>query len=127
MKIFWNAGEIWYVDGHIDPEPEFWNILKCNSAESAGTGFQFNYDIFNDKTLAVIIGFRPLFMSVKIYIKHFFILFNQNWSLSNPVVLSDRWNDSSLRKVDFPVSIKCLRIRALRPNSESEEGNCEPV
>jgi hypothetical protein len=23
MKIFWNAGEIWYVDGHIDPEPEF--------------------------------------------------------------------------------------------------------
>ncbi len=30
-------------------EPEFLNILKCNLAESAGAGFQFNcYDIFND-------------------------------------------------------------------------------
>ncbi len=33
-------------------EPEFLNILKCNLAESARTGFQFYcYDIFNDKTL----------------------------------------------------------------------------
>jgi hypothetical protein len=30
----------------IIPEPEFLNILKCNSAESAGTGFQFNFMIF---------------------------------------------------------------------------------
>ncbi len=34
------------------PEPEFLNILKCNSAESARTRFQLNfYDILNDKTL----------------------------------------------------------------------------
>ncbi len=33
-------------------EPEFLNILKCDLAESASTGFQFNcYGIFNDKTL----------------------------------------------------------------------------
>jgi hypothetical protein len=36
-----------------NPEPEFLNILKCDLAESASAGFQFNcYDIFcNDKTL----------------------------------------------------------------------------
>jgi hypothetical protein len=35
-------------------EPEFLNILKCNLAESASAGFQFNcYDIFNDKTLVI--------------------------------------------------------------------------
>jgi hypothetical protein len=33
-------------------EPKFLKIFKCNSAESASAGFQFNfYDIFNDKTL----------------------------------------------------------------------------
>jgi hypothetical protein len=33
-------------------EPEFLKVLKCNSAESASAGFQFNcYDIFNNKTL----------------------------------------------------------------------------
>jgi hypothetical protein len=32
------------------PEPEFLNILKCDLAESAITGFNFYY-IFNDKTL----------------------------------------------------------------------------
>ncbi len=36
----------------MQPEPEFLNILKCISAESARAGFQFNcYDIFNDRTL----------------------------------------------------------------------------
>ncbi len=36
----------------ISSEPEFLNILKCDLAESASTGFQFNcYDTFNDKTL----------------------------------------------------------------------------
>jgi hypothetical protein len=34
------------------PEPEFFKVLKCNSAESASAGFQFNcYGIFNHKTL----------------------------------------------------------------------------
>ncbi len=34
-----------------NPEPEFLNILKCNLAESASAGFQFNwYDLCNDKT-----------------------------------------------------------------------------
>ncbi len=34
----------------LDPEPEFLNILKCNSAESVSAGFQLNFlDIFNDK------------------------------------------------------------------------------
>jgi hypothetical protein len=33
-------------------EPEFLNTLKCNLAESASTGYQFNcYVIFNDKNL----------------------------------------------------------------------------
>jgi hypothetical protein len=27
-------------------EPEFLKILKCNSAESVGTGFQFNFMLF---------------------------------------------------------------------------------
>ncbi len=37
---------------HKTPEPEFLKILKCDLAESASTGFQFDcYDIFNDKTL----------------------------------------------------------------------------
>ncbi len=27
-------------------EAEFLNILKCNSAESASTGFQFNFILF---------------------------------------------------------------------------------
>jgi hypothetical protein len=32
-------------------EPEFLNILKCNSAESASAGFQFNCnDSINEKT-----------------------------------------------------------------------------
>jgi hypothetical protein len=36
----------------VGSEPEFLNILKCNSSESASAGFQFNcYDIFNDRTL----------------------------------------------------------------------------
>ncbi len=30
----------------LSPEPEFLNILKCNSAESASRGFQFNLIIF---------------------------------------------------------------------------------
>jgi hypothetical protein len=28
------------------PEPEFLNILKCNSAGSVGPGFQFNFMLF---------------------------------------------------------------------------------
>ncbi len=36
---------------NLSSEPEFLNILKCDLAASASTGFQFNcYDIFNDKT-----------------------------------------------------------------------------
>ncbi len=36
---------------YIQPELEFLNALKCNLAESASTGFQFNgFNIFNDKT-----------------------------------------------------------------------------
>ncbi len=43
LKMYFHAGQ---------PEPEFLNILKCNSAESAKTGFQFTcYDIFSDKSL----------------------------------------------------------------------------
>jgi hypothetical protein len=35
----------------VYPKSEFLNTLKCNLAESASTGFQFNcFDIFNDKT-----------------------------------------------------------------------------
>ncbi len=42
FKMFKNSGS----------ELEFLNIFKCNSAESARTGIQFNYnDIFNYKTL----------------------------------------------------------------------------
>jgi hypothetical protein len=37
---------------HPTLEPEFFNILKFNLAESANAGFQFNCsDIFNNKTL----------------------------------------------------------------------------
>ncbi len=33
-------------------EPEFLNLFKCNLAERASAGFQFNcHDSFNDKTL----------------------------------------------------------------------------
>jgi hypothetical protein len=49
---------------NLGSEPEFLKILKCNLAESAGAGFQFNcYDIFNDKTLNLVFG--PLIRSVK--------------------------------------------------------------
>ncbi len=59
----------------VIPEPEFLNILKCNSAESVGTGVSVKfYVIFNDKILTVIIGFRPLFGSVKIDIKQIFYI-----------------------------------------------------
>ncbi len=36
--------------GHVQaPEPEFLNILKCNSAESVSAGFQLNFlDILNN-------------------------------------------------------------------------------
>jgi hypothetical protein len=71
------------------PEPEFLNILKCNSAESASTGFQFN-DILNDETPTVIIGFQPLFRSVKIDITQFlFYYLTKTEACTNPVVLSD--------------------------------------
>jgi hypothetical protein len=66
------------------PEPEFLNILKCNLAESASAGFQFNYyDIFNDKTL-VITGICTTFRSVKIHRKESFLLLNKNCSLYEP-------------------------------------------
>ncbi len=46
-------GNTWHLQRFIT-EPEFLNILKCNLAESASAGFQFNcYDIFNDKTLVI--------------------------------------------------------------------------
>jgi hypothetical protein len=48
----------------IGSEPEFLNILKCNSAETVSAGFQFNFlDIFNDK----INTFCQIFNFVKIY------------------------------------------------------------
>ncbi len=38
--------------GKETSEPEFLTILKCNLAESARAGFQFNcYEIFSDKIL----------------------------------------------------------------------------
>jgi hypothetical protein len=54
------------------PEPEFLNILKCNSAESASRGYQVNFIIFLMIKLTVIIGFQPLFRSVKTAIKQLF-------------------------------------------------------
>ncbi len=62
-------------------EPEFLNILKCNSAESASAEFQFNYYSFlNDKTpnyrhLDHISGL------LKFYVKQSFKSFNKNCSL----------------------------------------------
>jgi hypothetical protein len=63
------------------PEPEFLNILKCNSAESASAEFQFNcYSFFNDKTpnyrhLDHISGL------LKFDVKQSFKSFNKNCSL----------------------------------------------
>jgi hypothetical protein len=61
----------------------------------------------------LIIVFRPLYRSVKIDKKQSFISFYKIVAYTNPVVLSGLWKDSSLRKVDFPASSKCLRIRTL--------------
>jgi hypothetical protein len=59
--MFRHYGKFGYYPSYsVKPEPEFFNILKCNLAKSASTGFQFNcYDIFNEKTQA----FGPLFIS----------------------------------------------------------------
>jgi hypothetical protein len=97
----------------VIPEPKFLNILKCNLAESVSAGFQFNcFDIFNDKTL----NYRHLdhFSGLLKFIQKFFFYRQTKTSRTNPVVpvLSDLWKDSSLRKVDFSASSKCLRIRA---------------
>ncbi len=59
------------------------------------------YDIFKDKTLTVIIRFRPLFRSVKIDIKPFLSHLTNTEACTNPVALSDLWKDSSLRKANF--------------------------
>jgi hypothetical protein len=70
-------------------EPEFLKIFKCNSAESASAGFQFNcFDIFNDKTLnyrlldhlSGLLKFKP---------KNIFYQQTKTTACPNPVVLSD--------------------------------------
>jgi hypothetical protein len=58
-------------------EPEFLNILKCNSTESASTGFPFNFIIFFMIKLTVIMGFQQLFRSVEIAIKFIYASFNK--------------------------------------------------
>ncbi len=94
-------------------EPEFLKIFKCTLAESVSAGFQFNcFDIFNDKTL----NYRYLdhFLGLLKFIqKNIFYQQTKATACINPVVLSDLWKDSSLRKVDFSASSKCYRIWAL--------------
>jgi hypothetical protein len=67
---------------HGSPEPEFLKIFKCNSAESAGPGFQFNCcDIFNDKTL----NFRLLgHLSGLLKFIQKNLSANKNYSMSEP-------------------------------------------
>ncbi len=74
-------------DCEIGPEPKFLNSLKCNLAESASAGFQFNsYGIFNNKALY----YRTTFEVCKNLSKDSFLSFNKNCSLcTSPVVLSD--------------------------------------
>jgi hypothetical protein len=47
-----HARPLWNWPKEKRPEPEFLKILKCNSAECASAGFQFNFlDIFSDKII----------------------------------------------------------------------------
>ncbi len=83
-------------------EPEFLNILKCNSAENASAGFQFNcLEIFHDKTPK----YRHLdhFLGLLKFIQYtiYNLSAKKNYSCASPDVLPDLWKDTSLQKVDF--------------------------
>ncbi len=72
------------------PEPEFLNILKCNSAESEGTGFQLKFLLFlMIKLLQELQDFDHFSGVLKL--KKIYILYHltKTEAYTNPVVLSD--------------------------------------
>jgi hypothetical protein len=80
---------LFIMNSDITVEPEFFNILKCNSAESVSAGFQFNFlDIFNDK-INIYRHFVYFSILLKFTQLNHFYQHTKNVAFMSPVVLSD--------------------------------------
>jgi hypothetical protein len=102
---------------YSNTEPEFLNILKCNSAESVSAGLQFNFlNIFYNK-INMYRYFDPIFNFAKFTQKRIILSASKNCSLYEPLNVYEfgLWLGSGLPAARFLPALRissCLGVGA---------------